>query len=381
MLLGASFGSPLLAVLKTSDENCKSATLNIYDFRSAFDPYTITLPRVPLLVAETNISNEKQFIFWFSKQHQSCRNDLQKVANESSNGKETKARLSLSDVNNLSMHGPAADDVTDNLDIETIDKDVLNNLREYVGIDEKGVTRHHKLFHLVCNYLLLRFLISYGITTESVLKDFKSTRNHLLNLSNRNLGKALTDQLKGLLANDYDKDINIPPWFDEIENDIDWLRDPGDKSNAKAKRDTYSLSEADEDLWYAGRRMQLASLDEDESGESTPAGIPESLKMMLSEKEEGATSEMLMSKLVTGLKDKASWQNQKAVGSRKELERLEEKESDREEGRFNATASCYLPKPKFESLLIGKAEYKWLNVTTIQDGGRPQIYCLLDFKA
>ncbi len=139
-----------------------------------------------------------------------------------------------------------ASDGTNDIDIDAIDKDVLENLREYVGINDKGVTRHHKLFHLVCNYLLLRFLISYGITTESVLKDFKSTRNHLLSLSNRNLGHVLTNQLKGLLATDYNYEKDPATLLDDLDNDIDWLRDAQVKQPISRRRRDMGVDE-----WYA----------------------------------------------------------------------------------------------------------------------------------
>lgn len=355
MLPGERFGRSLFAVLKTSQGECKSSSLIIYGILNALDPYTINLPQIPGMFTEATVSNKKQFIFWFPDKQRKCSND--KVFNDAKKESDLQKTMPLTQISDKSGGGASIEDIDDSFDIETIDKNVLDNLREYVGIDDKGVTRHHKLFHLVCNYLLLRFLISYGITTESVLKDFKTTRSHLLSLSNRNLGKALTDQLKELLVNDYDKEINIPPWFDDIENDIDWLKNLGGKGRYKAKRDTYSLSDTDHDIPY----VKSISFDENESGENAKDWgmvVPESLRMMLINKEE-IESEKKLASNTENVYEEGERQGKENNG---ENQHSETEETPLEKFQSQLEIPCYLPNPTFKSVLIDKMAYKWLDI-------------------
>ena len=359
-----SFGRPLLAVLKTNPGECQKATLNMYDFRNSFHPYTISLPKIPSLVDDIDKTNRKQFIFWFLQKQQACRTNPDKEVNDSSKNNGSKRAFPLSEETALPLHGHT-DETTEDLEIQTIDKDVLNSLREYVGIDDKGVTRHHKLFHLVCNYLLLRFLISYGITTASVLKDFKSTRNHLLNLSSKNLGKALTDQLKELLTNDYDEDLDIPNWFDDIENDIGWLKDVDGKSSYKVKRDTHSMGELGYDQWHDRQRVRLFTLGGAENIEHDTHIDPQSLKILSGGKKGIAGSRLLISRF--GAVDKQSIEMHEAA-SIGYLHKIEEEERGKDVAAVNSTP-CSLPNPEFDSLLIAKSDYKWVKLRVVPEGG------------
>ena len=364
VLNGVNFGRPLLAVVKTNQEGCQKASLNIYDLRSTFPPYTIVLPRVPTLVDEVDSASKNRFIFWFPDEQQECAAAPEIKVNNSSveNGPE---RIStLSEINNLPVE-TQRDDATDDFEIETIDKDVLNSLREYVGIDYKGASRHHKLFHLVCNYLLLRFLISYGITTESVLQDFKSTRNRLLNMSSKDLGKALTDQLKGLLANDYNDDLDSPTWFDDIENDIDWLKDVGGERRHKVKRDIYSLSELRGNQRNYGKRVKVANLEGDKKTESDDFRLPQSLHIV-SARKGGSASNKLLVHGFEALDEKATHEADiKDYSKRRNGERKNEKHKD----NFNST-HCTLPRPTFDSLTVGKTDFKWGKVKRLPENGK-----------
>ena len=365
----------MLAVLKTNQGDCQRFALSIYDFANTFHPNTIVLPQIPSIIDEIDLTNKQQFIFWFLQSQKSCRTNPDREVNVSSKDNDSQRALYLTGRANLPVQSNIGE-VTNDIELETIDKDVLNSLREYVGIDDKGVTRHHKLFHLVCNYLLLRFLISYGITTESVLRDFKSTRNHLLTLSNKNLGKALTDQLKGLLANDYDENLDIPTWFDDIENDIDWLKDTDGKNRFKVKRDTYSLG----GLGYDEKpKMTVTGLDGGENGERHAISMIHSMKIIRAGDKASSSSmtgsRLLMSKLEAA--EKANIQVHETAGM-EYLHKLEEENSDKDSASSTST-HCSMPKPVFDSLLISKMEYKWVKVKVLPNDGKIIIIYLFCF--
>ena len=347
----------------------------MYDLKDSYHPYTILLPRIPSLVDDMDLTHRKQFIFWFLQKQQACKTDPDKGANDSSKNDGWKRAFLLPEETTSPLHGPT-DEATEELEIQTIDKDVLNSLREYVGIDDTGVTRHHKLFHLVCNYLLLRFLISYGITTSSVLKDFKSTRNHLLNLSSKNLGKALTDQLKELLANDYDEDLDIPNWFDDIENDIGWLKDVDGKSSHKVKRDTYSMAELGYDQWHDRQRMKSFTQSGSENIEHNTNTKPQALKRLSDGKKGIFGSRLLISRF--GAVDKKSIQMHEAT-STGYLRKFEEEERGKDVAAVNSTP-CNLPNPEFDSLLIGKSDYKWVKLRTVPESGRLNV-CFISLSS
>ena len=328
-------------------------------------------------MTETDLQNKKRFIIWLSSTSKVCRQKSVEASNVN-----LKQTVSKKDIVSLRPHDSESiiadttiDDVTDDIDIDAIDKDVLDNLREYVGIDDKGVTRHHKLFHLVCNYLLLRFLISYGITTESVLKDFKSTRNHLLILSNRNLGRALTNQLKGLLAADYDKDGDIPPWFDDVENDIDWLKDLGNKEPFKTRRDVQKAIEEGE--WNPGKKISVAGLDDNELGITNwrkSIMMPEKLRRAIlgkgSPKKHGSSKGIGTGSINDGTGFK---ELKEAISDSNTIERkLENTDLNMLNGiTTNTSPECTLPLPVFKSLDISKTSYKLMNITIQVNKGKP----------
>ena len=371
MLNGVNFGRPLLAVVKTDQEECQKASLKIYDLRNTFPPYTVVLPKVPTLVDKVDSASKNQFIFWFPQKKQECRAAPEIKVKNSSIDNSPKRISPLSEMNNLPVEAQRADPI-DDFKIETIDKDVLNSLREYVGIDYKGASRHHKLFHLVCNYLLLRFLISYGITTESVLQDFKSTRNRLLNMSNKDLGKALTDQLKGLLASDYNDDLDSPTWFDDIENDIDWLKDVGGEKRHKVKRDTYSLSELGDSQWNYGKRVKFANLEGGEEIKPDDFRLPKSLHIVPTGKGDSASNKLLMSRF-QGLDQKSTYEEDIEGHSKGNGENKNERHRD----NFNSK-NCTLPRPIFDSLTVGKTDFKWDKVKRLPQNGKMNFSLSID---
>eukprot|EP00794_Sanderia_malayensis_P009320 gene9320-10303_t len=247
-----NFRRPLLAVFKRAYGKCEGALLSIYNFRNSFDPYTIMIPETPVLMTEMDPAKKKLFVMLLKPKPVMCdksekeAKQRRRITPKQSTNLQSRLAESISNLESDAgmrfeedlqrITNDRDEDGKGDIDIDAIDKDVLENLREYIGINDMGVTRYHKLFHLVCNYLLLRFLISYGITTESVLKDFKATRSHLLNLSNKKLGHVLTDQLKGLLANDYSKDSDFIPLLDDLDNDIEWLKGVKVKQSTRRKR-------------------------------------------------------------------------------------------------------------------------------------------------
>ncbi|XP_065065742.1 uncharacterized protein LOC135691716 [Rhopilema esculentum] len=376
VLSATSFNRPRLAVLKSGKDRCSSATLNVYDFKNAFNPYAIEIPFNPLLVSESYLNGREAFIFWISSQlHASCASESpmpsRNITEKTYSKKEFNSKVASHMMTQTEESG--IDDIADDIDIDAIDRDVLDNLREYVGIDDKGVTRHHKLFHLVCNYLLLRFLISYGITTDSVLKDFRSTRNHLLNLSNRNLGRALTDQLKGLLAADYDKDVDIPPWFDDVENDIDWLKDAGMKRSVKSKRDIQGIVDGEGD-WNIGNKLSFEELDGKELEEED---LKESLTVSEPLKKIPSKEETERKQWTTDIKslfrDKV-----KDISHLSEARKVSHNDMRQPSNRnglketFEETLNsepCHLPVPRFKSLEIIKTKFKWRNITVLTEDG------------